>query len=139
MNKIMEYMFFGLPVVAYDLTEARVSAGDAAVFVEPNRERALADGIVELLDDSDRRRVMGAAGRERVRTALAWEHSAPVLLAAYDRLWPALAGDQRMGQPTGRTPSQSIRSQDLPPARSSLLRQFLTGIPGRCGLSGGTW
>jgi glycosyltransferase involved in cell wall biosynthesis len=110
MNKIMEYMFFGLPIVAYDLTEARVSAGDAAVFVEPNHERALADGIVELLDNQDHRRAMGAAGRERVRTALAWEHSAPVLLAAYGRLWPAPAGDQRMGRPTGHTPSQSIRS-----------------------------
>ena len=42
MNKIMEYMFFGLPIVAYDLTEHRVSAGPAAVFAEPNRERALA-------------------------------------------------------------------------------------------------
>jgi glycosyltransferase involved in cell wall biosynthesis len=109
MNKIMEYMFFGLPVVAYDLTEARVSAGDAAVFVEPNRERELANGIVELLDDADRRRAMGAAGRERVRNALAWEHSAPVLLAAYDRLWP---GGDRPGDAgaTDRAPSQSIRS-----------------------------
>jgi glycosyltransferase involved in cell wall biosynthesis len=89
MNKIMEYMFFGLPVVAYDLTEARVSAGGAALFTEPNSERALAAGIAELLDDQARRREMGRQGRERVRTALAWEHSAPVLLAAYDRLWPA--------------------------------------------------
>jgi glycosyltransferase involved in cell wall biosynthesis len=89
MNKIMEYMFFGLPVVAYDLTEARVSAGGAALFTEPNSERALAAGIAELLDDEARRREMGRQGRERVRTALAWEHSAPVLLAAYDRLWPA--------------------------------------------------
>jgi hypothetical protein len=32
---------------------------------------------------------MGQGGRERVRKELAWEHSAPVLLAAYDRLWPA--------------------------------------------------
>jgi hypothetical protein len=31
---------------------------------------------------------MGRLGRERVRSVLAWEHSAPVLLAAYDRLWP---------------------------------------------------
>jgi hypothetical protein len=35
---------------------------------------------------------MGQAGRERVRAALAWEHSAPVLLATYDRLWPAPGG-----------------------------------------------
>jgi hypothetical protein len=31
---------------------------------------------------------MGRVGQERVRSVLAWEHSAPVLLAAYDRLWP---------------------------------------------------
>ena len=91
MNKIMEYMFFGLPVVAYDLTEHRVSAGSAAVFAEPNRERALALSISDLLDDPAGRRRMGELGRERVRTTLAWEHSAPVLLAAYDRLWPAPA------------------------------------------------
>ena len=88
MNKIMEYMFFGLPVVAYDLTEHRVSAGPAALLVEPNCERALARGISALLDDPARRRHMGEAGRSRVRSDLAGEHSAPVLLAAYDRLWP---------------------------------------------------
>ena len=32
---------------------------------------------------------MSQAGSERVCRVLAWEHSAPVLLAAYDRLWPA--------------------------------------------------
>jgi glycosyltransferase involved in cell wall biosynthesis len=92
MNKIMEYMFFGLPIVAYELTENRFSAGPAALFAEPNRERALAGCIVELLDDPARRLQMGQAGRERVRMELAWEHSRPVLLAAYDRLWPAPDG-----------------------------------------------
>jgi glycosyltransferase involved in cell wall biosynthesis len=85
----MEYMFFGLPIVAYDLAENRVSAGRAALYAEPNRERELARRIAKLLDDPARRRRMGWEGRERVRTVLAWEHSAPVLLAAYDRLWPA--------------------------------------------------
>ena len=32
MNKIMEYMFFGLPIVCYDLTEHKVSAQDAAAL-----------------------------------------------------------------------------------------------------------
>jgi glycosyltransferase involved in cell wall biosynthesis len=32
----MEYMAFGLPVIAFDLRETRVSAGDAAVYVTPN-------------------------------------------------------------------------------------------------------
>jgi glycosyltransferase involved in cell wall biosynthesis len=88
MNKIMEYMFFGLPVVGYDLTENRVSAGPAALFATPNREADLARRILELLDDPARRQAMGREGQERVRSVLAWEHSAPVLLAAYDRLWP---------------------------------------------------
>jgi glycosyltransferase involved in cell wall biosynthesis len=114
MNKIMEYMFFGLPVVAYDLAEHRVSAGAAAMFAEPNCERALARSISELLDDPARRRRMGLAGRTRVRSVLAWEHSAPVLLAAYDRLWQAPEGEvsstsaKRRGtpedEPVGTTP-----------------------------------
>jgi glycosyltransferase involved in cell wall biosynthesis len=88
MNKIMEYQFFGLPIVGYDLTENRVSAGPAALFAEPNHEHELARCIAELLDDPARRQAMGSAGQDRVRSVLAWEHSAPVLLAAYDRLWP---------------------------------------------------
>src|SRR5690606_4400688 len=35
MNKTMEYMAFGLPVVAFDLHETRVSAGDAARYARP--------------------------------------------------------------------------------------------------------
>ncbi len=51
MNKTMEYMAFELPVVAFDLRETRVSAGDAAVYVQPNDLRAYAEAIVELVDD----------------------------------------------------------------------------------------
>ena len=36
MNKTMEYMAFAVPVVAFDLRETRVSAGDAAVYATPN-------------------------------------------------------------------------------------------------------
>lgn len=85
MNKVVEYMFFGLPVVSYDLRETRVSAGEAGLYVEPNDERALAAGVVELLDDPGRRLRMGALGRRRVQDELAWNHSAPHLPAAYDR------------------------------------------------------
>ncbi|MDQ4145638.1 MAG: glycosyltransferase family 4 protein [Actinomycetota bacterium] len=88
MNKIMEYLFFGLPVVCYDLAEHRVSAGPAALYVEPNREVALAAGIVTLLEDAERRQEMGRTGQERFRSMLAWDHSAPRLLAAYERVVP---------------------------------------------------
>ena len=51
MNKTMEYMAFELPVVAFDLRETRVSAGDAAVYVKPNDEHEYAEAIVALMDD----------------------------------------------------------------------------------------
>jgi glycosyltransferase involved in cell wall biosynthesis len=84
MNKIVEYMFFGLPIVCFDLKEHRVSAAEAAVYAIPNDERDLARQVHRLLDDVARREQMGAEGRQRVRTLLAWEHSVPHLLAAYE-------------------------------------------------------
>lgn len=96
MNKIVEYMFFGLPVVGYDLHEARVSAGEAGLFVEANSERALADGIARLLDDAPGRARMAAAGRRRVRTELAWSYSVPPLLDAYEHAF-SLLGARRLG------------------------------------------
>jgi glycosyltransferase involved in cell wall biosynthesis len=112
MNKIMEYLFFGLPVVGYDLTENRVSAGPTALFATPNREADLARRIAELLDDPARRQEMGRAGQERVRSVLAWEHSAPVLLAAYDRLWPGSgpAVVELDGRPARREPASEPAS-----------------------------
>jgi len=83
MNKVIEYMFFGLPVLAYDLHETRVSAAEAGVFVTANDERALARGIVDLLDDPERRQRLGVAGYARVRAVLAWNYSVAPLLAAY--------------------------------------------------------
>ncbi|MPY74211.1 MAG: glycosyltransferase [Alphaproteobacteria bacterium] len=87
MNKIMEYMFFGLPIVAYELTEHRVSAEDAAVYAEPNSERALAEAISDLLRAPERRRRMSEYGAKRVREKLVWQHSVPPLLAAYDAIF----------------------------------------------------
>ncbi|MGJ7442277.1 glycosyltransferase family 4 protein [Aquipuribacter sp. MA13-6] len=74
MNKTLEYMACELAVVASDLVESRRSAGTAAVFVED--EQRLATAIAELLDDPDRRAVMGRLGRERIETELSWELSA---------------------------------------------------------------
>jgi glycosyltransferase involved in cell wall biosynthesis len=87
MNKIMEYMFFGLPIVCYSLTEHKVSAQDAALYVEANSERALAEGISALLDDPGRRERMAQYGAQRVREKLVWQHSIPPLLAAYDAIF----------------------------------------------------
>jgi glycosyltransferase involved in cell wall biosynthesis len=86
MNKTMEYMAFGLPVVAFDLRETRVSAADAAVYVEPNDVHRYAEAIVGLLDDPEERARRGAAGRRRVEECLAWRHQKRAYLGVYQRL-----------------------------------------------------
>jgi glycosyltransferase involved in cell wall biosynthesis len=97
LNKIMEYMFFRLPIVSFDLTENRASALDAAVYAPANDEREMARSIASLLDDPERRASMGAYGRKRVRDALAWEYSEPPLLAAYEQVF-----EQRSARPARR-------------------------------------
>ena len=86
MNKTMEYMAFGLPVVAFDLRETRVSAAEAAHYVPPNDVHEYARAIVSLVDDPDRRTEMGRQGRERVEQQLAWEHQQEGYLRVYDEL-----------------------------------------------------
>jgi glycosyltransferase involved in cell wall biosynthesis len=86
MNKIMEYMALGKPVVQFDLTEGRVSAGEASWYARPNDVADLAQKMVSLLGDEQQRIRMGAIGRERVERELSWQHEAPRLLAAYEHL-----------------------------------------------------
>ena len=72
MNKTMEYMAFGLPVVAFDLQETRVSAGDAAIYAQPNEVESFARAIVDLLDNKKRRHQMSILAQRRVEDQLAW-------------------------------------------------------------------
>jgi glycosyltransferase involved in cell wall biosynthesis len=86
MNKTMEYMAFGLPVVAFDLRETRVSAAEAAHYVRPNDVEEYARAVAALLDDPARRTEMGRQGRERVVHHLAWEHQREGYLRVFDEL-----------------------------------------------------
>jgi glycosyltransferase involved in cell wall biosynthesis len=94
MNKIMEYMALGKPIVQFDLAEGRFSAREASLYAAKNDPRDLAAKIVELLDDPSRRAAMGAFGRARVENELEWRYEAPKLLAAYAAL-PAKATAER--------------------------------------------
>jgi glycosyltransferase involved in cell wall biosynthesis len=84
MNKLLEYMALGLPIVQYDLTEGRKSAGDASVYAVPNDERDLARQIVATLDDEMARERMGREGMRRMQEELEWRHQSPRLLHAYE-------------------------------------------------------
>jgi glycosyltransferase involved in cell wall biosynthesis len=85
-NKIIEYLAFGKPVVAFDLTEHRRTAESAAIYVSPNDEVALCDATRDLLVDEEKRRTMGREGQQRFRTQLAWENSEKALVALYSTL-----------------------------------------------------
>ena len=87
MNKIMEYMALGKPIVQFDLTEGRRSALEASVYANKNDEQDLAAKIVQLIDDEPRRMVMGNFARKRVQQELQWPYEAPKLLAAYEKLF----------------------------------------------------
>jgi glycosyltransferase involved in cell wall biosynthesis len=88
MNKILEYMSFGLPVVMFDLVEGRNLAGECAVYASDNDPQELARQLVSVLDNSARRKALGRAARERAKL-FSWEKEARSLLAAYDELWAA--------------------------------------------------
>ncbi|WP_234543722.1 glycosyltransferase family 4 protein [Streptomyces shenzhenensis] len=83
MNKVLEYMAMGRPIVSFDLKEARVSAGEAAVYAPANDEAEFAGLVALLLDDPDQRARMGKIGQERVSGPLSWRNSQASLLAAY--------------------------------------------------------
>ncbi|TWD18045.1 glycosyltransferase involved in cell wall biosynthesis [Streptomyces sp. T12] len=84
MNKVLEYMVMGRPIVSFDLKEARVSAGEAAVYAAGDDETAFAELIAQLLDDPEQRARMGKFGQERINGPLAWRNSQAALLAAYE-------------------------------------------------------
>ncbi|WP_067570869.1 glycosyltransferase family 4 protein [Nocardia acidivorans] len=86
MNKVVEYMAMSRPLVSFDLTEARVSAGAAAVYVADNDELGFAEAIAELLDDPARRDRMGSLGRARVERELSWDTSRKNLVDFYARV-----------------------------------------------------
>lgn len=94
MNKVMEYMALEKPVVQFDLTEGRASAEEASLYAVRNDPVDFAEKIAWLIERPDERLRMGRLGRRRVMERLSWAHSAPALLAAYDRIYA------KMGRPS---------------------------------------
>jgi glycosyltransferase involved in cell wall biosynthesis len=87
MNKVMEYMALGKPIVQYDLTEGRFSAQEASVYARPNDVNDFAIQIQSLLDNPEKRMQMGAFGQKRVYNELHWGIESRKYLTAYDKLF----------------------------------------------------
>lgn len=91
MNKVLEYMALGKPMVQFELTEGRWAAQEASLYARRDDIADFAAKIVELIDDPARCAGMGALGRRRIETELEWGHQAPRLLAAYEALFREVA------------------------------------------------
>lgn len=83
MNKIMEYMALGKPIVQFDLIEGKNSAQEASVYAQGNNAIDFANKILELLADPKTRQRMGEIGLHRMRNKLEWRYQIPLLLQAY--------------------------------------------------------
>lgn len=112
MNKVLEYMAVGLPIVSFDLCEARVSAGDAARYVECNDTDAFAAAASALLDDPAEREHRGRIGKLRVAGALSWDQSKVQLTASYAK---AMGRPRPLAQPS--VEPAPVHQLPTPPAR----------------------
>ncbi|WP_116950087.1 glycosyltransferase family 4 protein [Jiangella endophytica] len=115
MNKTMEYMAYGLPSVAFDLAETRVSGADSVLYVPSGDIPAFADAVEKLIDDPGRRAELGRKARARVAAELDWRAQAEAYVSVYDELTgfsrpgPAVPA----GEPGQDTDPQGRRYVDL--------------------------
>ncbi|RLI52158.1 MAG: hypothetical protein DRP09_18460, partial [Candidatus Thorarchaeota archaeon] len=85
-TKLLEYLASGKPVVASNLKAIADVVGDNAILVEPDNPQALAEGILQLLNNEKLAEKMGEEGKRLVRN-YPWEESARKLYKIYKHLF----------------------------------------------------
>jgi len=85
---VAEALYLGTPIVATHVggIPEIVEDGVDGVLVPPADSNALADAIVRLLGDPERRRLMASAGRARVRDRFSFEK----MMRAYEQIYQRL-------------------------------------------------
>jgi glycosyltransferase involved in cell wall biosynthesis len=101
-TKIMEYMYFSLPIVAFELLETRRSGDDAVCYARLDDESHFSQQIIGLLQDEPARKALGKAARIRLESALSWRVSSRNLVDLVDGL---------IGVPPSRSAHDSISMQ----------------------------
>lgn len=84
-NAILEAMRAGLPIVATRVGGASIQIGNegAQFLIPPGDRQALADGLIELIEDEALRLCLGAAMRARIESMFAIERIAATYEQAY--------------------------------------------------------
>jgi len=86
MIKIMDYMVFGKPIIQFETTEGKVTAGNAALYLDKNDEVEFAEAIINLLNDPEKRKEMGKIATKRIKEKLNWDIQKVNLKKAYTYL-----------------------------------------------------
>jgi glycosyltransferase involved in cell wall biosynthesis len=83
-GKILDYMAMGLPTVAFDTPQSREYMGALGSYAgKAGDPLALADALVALLDDPQKRRESGRRLRERAEQHFSWDRTGRQLIAVY--------------------------------------------------------
>jgi glycosyltransferase involved in cell wall biosynthesis len=85
MNKMIEYMALGRPIIQFYSREGEITAGDSCVSVNEPTALALAHSINSLTEDYNKRRNMQVVALSRFQE-LCWETQASELIRAYHQL-----------------------------------------------------
>lgn len=80
---VLEAMSCGIPVITSDIPAIREVAGDAAAFIDPENDIAIAEKIQLLSTNDQARKDLIQKGRARVRL-FSWETSARKLIKLYE-------------------------------------------------------
>jgi glycosyltransferase involved in cell wall biosynthesis len=79
---LLEAMAFGTPVVTSDRGSLPEVAGEAALFVNPDRPDQIADSVFQVATTPEIRKDLVDRGRQRV-LEFSWERTARLTLEAY--------------------------------------------------------
>ncbi len=74
--KIVDYLAAGLPVISTDQGDIGDLIGGGGLIVDPDNDEALADAVVELIENPAGRTAMASTGHRRAHTELTWTHVA---------------------------------------------------------------
>ena len=72
-NKVLEALALGCPVLASPLAREGIAANDGEHLAVAVNSESFADEAISLLSDVERRRTIGSAGRELVRSQYTWK------------------------------------------------------------------
>lgn len=87
MNKIIEYMAFSNPIVAFNLTETKHSAKDTGIYAANGDYLDFFAKVEMLLKDEEKRNIMAKFGLNRFNNELSWNYSKKNLFEAYNKIF----------------------------------------------------